>query len=90
MNKVAAAKAAGNVVHSTKLTLNPANLGQMSVNIAEIVNRHELTKVHLSFALEQMAGLTPAQFAALTSGDYDGTTGDVLLQLMAFGCLKYA
>lgn len=34
MDKVAAARLAGNGVHSAKLTLNPANLGQMSVNIA--------------------------------------------------------
>lgn len=34
MEKVATARLAGNGVHSAKLTLNPANLGQMSVNIA--------------------------------------------------------
>lgn len=51
--------------------------------------RHVLNAAKLEKALWGMAEKYPRQFARLISGDYDGSTGDVLLQLMAFGELRY-
>lgn len=51
--------------------------------------RHRLSATRLGAGLVAMAKHNPSQFAALLSGDYDGITGDVLLQFMTFGEEKY-
>lgn len=50
---------------------------------------HTLNATRLKTALGLMATKSPRAFAMLLSGDYDGPTGDLLLQFMAFGELKY-
>ncbi len=51
--------------------------------------RIKLNKKKLSNALLVMYNKHPHIFARLKSGDWDGVDGDSLLQLMAFGELKY-
>lgn len=51
--------------------------------------RHVLTPEKLQGALVKMAEKHPKHFERLWLGTYDGETGDVLLQLMAFGEVKY-
>lgn len=51
--------------------------------------RHLLGAARLKKALGLMYHVRPVQFAKLASGQYDGETGDLLLQLMAFGEMKY-
>lgn len=46
---------------------------------------HALYPFNLKTALEFMARRYPIQFANLKAGNYDGSVGDLLLQLMAFG-----
>lgn len=46
---------------------------------------HTLYPSKLKTALEFMARRYPVPFSRLQAGTYDGTTGDLLLQLMAFG-----
>lgn len=48
-----------------------------------------LTLTRVRIGLLAMQKHNPSQFAALCSGDYDGVTGDVLLQFMCFGQEKY-
>ncbi len=48
-----------------------------------------LDELRLRSALIQMAAQMPKSFAMLSSGNYDGVVGDSLLQLMAFGELRY-
>jgi hypothetical protein len=52
--------------------------------------RHELGPDDLREALELIAVQRPAEFVSLVNGSYDGLTGDVLLQFMAFGKRVYA
>jgi hypothetical protein len=50
---------------------------------------HELDAEDLARALIRMVALKPLQVVALAGGVYDGITGDILLQLMAFNELRY-
>lgn len=49
----------------------------------------ELNSHALKTALCLMATVCPRHFSRLMAGEYDGVTGDILLQLMAFGELRY-
>lgn len=51
--------------------------------------RYKLDSWALRAALETMAVKRPAEFLSLVNASYDGLTGDVLLQFMAFGELVY-
>ncbi len=50
---------------------------------------YELDATELSKALVLMADRYPLPFANLQAGQYDGSIGDLLLQLMAFGEAVY-
>lgn len=50
----------------------------------------EFDEKALRAALLIMAARSPSQLVALASGAYDGVTGDLLLQYMAFGQVRYA
>lgn len=52
--------------------------------------RHTLGSAKLKTALTKMADEFPARFGRIKSGDSDALDGDVLLQLMAFGEVKYS
>jgi hypothetical protein len=51
---------------------------------------HTLNVHALKSGLALLAAQSPRAFAMLLSGDYDGLTGDLLLQLMALGEIKYS
>ncbi len=51
--------------------------------------RYVLNASNLRAALELMAARYPNGFRYLLSNDYGGTTGNLLLQLMAFGEERY-
>jgi hypothetical protein len=51
--------------------------------------RHQLGSSKLQAALIHLAERRPTDLAALLSGNYDGETGDILLQLMAFGEVRF-
>lgn len=50
---------------------------------------YDLNRLKLAEGLRLMSEKTPTQFARLLGGGYDGSTGDTLLQFMAFGELRY-
>lgn len=50
---------------------------------------YDVNRLRLAEALRLMAEQYPTQFARLLSGEYDGVTGDTLLQFMTFGELRY-
>lgn len=51
--------------------------------------RHTLGIARLKAALAHMAVHRPDDLARLLDGTWDGETGDLLLQLMAFGEVRY-
>lgn len=50
---------------------------------------YDLNRLKLADALRLMFEKNPRKFGELAGGYYDGSTGDVLLQFMAFGELRY-
>lgn len=67
----------------------PRGLVGHVVDAEDCGKRYALNASKLKKALEVMAEKYPLPFAKLKSGDYDGPIGDLLLQLIAFGEVRY-
>lgn len=52
-------------------------------------HRHSISLRRIKKGLALLAAKNPSRFAELTRQDYDAETGDILLQLMVFGEVKY-